>query len=177
MKKSTIGWIALGLSMIVAYSWDSAKTAWIKSGIHLGLDPTAGALLDWNLTVGMLLIVFLLSLLITLIQKYTTDQVALRALKKQQKAMQKEMKEAKSDPKKMASLQKENMVLIPQQFKLSMGSMAYTAIPFVLFFRWFNDYFLAAGNPKFFGFMGWFIFYLLFSIIFSSVLKKKLDVA
>ena len=53
MKKSTIGWLALGVSMIVAYSWDSANAAWIKSGIHSILDPTAGALLDWNLTIGI----------------------------------------------------------------------------------------------------------------------------
>jgi hypothetical protein len=77
----------------------------------------------------------------------------------------------------MAEYNKKNMEMIPQQFKLNMGSWAYTMIPFVLFFRWFSDYFLVLGNPKFFGFMGWFWFYLISSIIFSSILRKKLDVA
>ena len=45
-----------------------------------------------------------------------------------------------------------------------------------LFFRWFNDYFIAAGNPKFFLGLGWFLFYLIFAIIFGSILRKYLDV-
>ena len=177
MKKSTIGWIALGLSMIIAYSWDSAKMSSIKKGIHWLLDPTAGALLNWELTVGMLIIIFILSLVMTLIQKYTTDQVELKKIKIEQKALQKEMKASRQDPKKTAELQKKNMAMIPKQFKLSMGSIAYTAIPFVLFFRWFDDFFTAMSNPKFFGFLGWFWFYLIAYMIFSSIIKKKLDVA
>ena len=177
MKKSTIGWIVLGLSMVIAYGWDNPKMEGIKKGIHWIFDPTAGALPNWEMTIGMVLIVLILSIIITLIQKHTTDQVALKALKVEQKALQKEMKEAKSDPKKMTELQKKNMELIPKQFKLSMGSIAYTAIPFVLLFRWFSDYFLLAGNPKFFGFIGWFWFYLILSVIFSGIIKKKMDVA
>jgi len=177
MKKSTIGWIVLGLSMIIAYGWENPKMEVIKKGIHWVLDPTAGALLNWEMTLGMIIIVFILSLVITLIQKYTTDQDALKEIKKEQKALQKEMREAKNDPKKMGELQKKNMELIPKQFKLSMGSLAYTAIPFVLLFRWFGDYFILAGNPKFFGFMGWFWFYFLFSVIFSIIVKKRFDIA
>jgi len=177
IKKSTIGWIALGISMIIAYSWESARMQWVKNAIHFLLDPSAGALISWHLEIGMLIIIFILSLIMTLIQKYTTDQVELKKIKVEQKALQKEMKEAKDDPKKMAELQKKNMEMIPKQFKLSMGSIAYTAIPFVLFFRWFDDFFKALGSTKFFGFMGWFLFYLISYMIFSSIIKKKLDVA
>jgi len=175
MKKMTIAWIALLVSMIIASAWD--KTPWIKDSIHFVLDPTAGALINWNLTIGMLLIIFLLALLVTIVQKYTTDQKALKELKEEQKKLQKEMKEAKNDPQKMAEINKKNMALMPKQFKLSMGSMAYTAIPFILLFRWFGDYFTAIGNPKILGFIGWFWFYLIFSIIFGMIIKKQMKVA
>jgi uncharacterized membrane protein (DUF106 family) len=175
MKKMTVAWIILLISMIVASAWD--KTAWIKDSIHFILDPTAGALLNLNLTIGMLLVVFILSLIITLVQKYTTDQAALKELREEQKKLQKDMKEARNDPQKMTELNKKNMELFPKQFKLGMGSIAYTAIPFVLFFRWFSDYFLAIGSPKFFGFLGWFWFYFIFSLIFSMILKKYMKVA
>jgi uncharacterized membrane protein (DUF106 family) len=57
-----------------------------------------------------------------------------------------------------------------------MRAIAYTGIPFILFFRWFNDYFIAAGNPKFILGLGWFLFYLIFAIIFGTILRKYLDV-
>jgi len=40
----------------------------------------------------------------------------------------------------------------------------------------FNDFFITAGNPKFFGIMNWLFFYILFSIIFSSIFRKILKV-
>jgi uncharacterized membrane protein (DUF106 family) len=60
-----------------------------------------------------------------------------------------------------------------------MRPLLYTAIPFVLFFRWFADYF---SNPffaafRFFGFLSWFWFYLIGSIIFSSIFRKVLKVS
>jgi uncharacterized membrane protein (DUF106 family) len=73
-------------------------------------------------------------------------------------------------------IQKELMSLAPKQMKLGMRTVVYTGIPFVLFFRWFQDFFVAAGSPKFFGFIGWFWFYLIVFMIFSSILKKKFDV-
>jgi len=175
MKKMTIAWIVLLVSMIIASAWD--KYSWIKNSIHFILDPTAGTLLNWELTIGMILIVFILSLIITIVQKYTTDQKALKELKEEQKKLQEEMKAAKNDPQKMTEINKKNMELFPRQFKLGMGSIAYTAIPFVLFFRWFSDYFVSIGSPKFFGFLGWFWFYFIFSLIFSMILKKYMKVA
>ena len=70
---------------------------------------------------------------------------------------------------------------MPKQMKLSMRTIIYTGIPFVLLFRWFSDYFLSlsevTGEPvRFFGFMGWFIFYLIGTVVFSSILKKYMKV-
>ena len=87
-------------SLALAYFWD--KFDFIKDSVHAVLTPTAGWLLDLNLTGGMLLIVFLISLFTTLVQKYATDQKALKELRKEQKILQDEMKKYKEHPEKMA---------------------------------------------------------------------------
>jgi uncharacterized membrane protein (DUF106 family) len=125
----------------------------------------------------MLAVVFIITLITTIIQKYATDQKALREIKEEQKKLQGKMNEFKNNPEKLMQLQKEQFAMMPKQMKLSMRGIAYTGIPFILFFRWFNDYFLALGSPKFFGFLGWFWFYFIFSLIFSMILKKYMKVA
>ncbi|OYT36400.1 hypothetical protein B6U91_01275 [Candidatus Pacearchaeota archaeon ex4484_71] len=172
-----IGIMALTFAVVIL--WD--KLPAIKNAAEYIFNPTAGALLNWNLTWGMLVIVLILSFLITIIQKYTTDQETLKELKKEQKEIQKQMKEFKDHPEKIMELQKKQMSFMPKQMKLSMRSMIYTGIPLILIFRWFNDYFSAisaqTGEPvRFLGFMGWVVFYMIFSIIFSSILKKWMNV-
>lgn len=167
--------IALIISMLIAMFWNSLT--FLRNIVHTILDPSAGALIKLNLHFGMLIIVFILTLITTLIQKYMTDQEALKDLKKEQKALQEEMKKNKDDPKKLMELQKKSFESIPKTFKLSMRAFAYTAIPLILFFRWFVDFFNSIGKPEFLGFMGWLVFYLISSIIFSSILRKALKVA
>lgn len=162
------------ITMLIAFNWD--KWTWMKDAVHYVFDPTAGVLLNWNLTIGMLIIVFIISVIMTFVQKYTTDQNELRNIRKTQKELQKKANELKHDPQKAMEVQKELMPLSMKQMKLTMRTIVYTGIPFVLFFRWFNDYFLSIGSPKFFGFLGWFWFYMIFTLIFSSVLKKQFDV-
>lgn len=161
-------------SLIIAFYWD--KLPWISNSVHFILNPTAGSLLNWNLNLGMLIIVAVITLITTLVQKYATDQDTLKELKKEQKEIQKQMKEFKHHPEKMMELQKKQFAMMPKQMKLSMRGIAYTGIPFILFFRWFSDYFAAAGNPRFLFGMSWFLFYLICAIIISSILRKKMDV-
>jgi len=173
-----IGFVMI-ISLLIAFLWD--QLFWLKDSIHAILNPTAGFLLSWNLTLGMLVIVFIISLGTTLIQKYATDQKALRELKKEQKLIQEEMKKYKDHPEKIMALQKKQLQFIPKTMKLSTRAMAYTGVPFILFFRWFDDYFTAlatsTGEPvRFLGFMGWFIFYLVTTLIISAILKKKMDI-
>lgn len=163
--------VFLLISMVLAGLWD--KVPLIKDSIHYLLDPTAGFLLTWNLNWGMLIVVFIITLMTTLVQKYATDQETLREMKKEQKEMQKQMKEFQNHPEKLMELQKKQFAMMPKQMKLSMRPIIYTGIPFILFFRWFNDYFLAAGSPKFWLGMGWFLFYFILTMIFSSILRSK----
>ncbi len=166
------------LSLLIAALWD--QLPWIKNFIHSLLDPTAGFLINWNMTLGMFAVVIVISLITTIIQKYGTDQETLKELKKEQKIMQEEMKRVRNDPEKYLELQKKQMKEMPETFmktlRLSMRAMVYTAVPLILLFRWFQDYFTAAGNPMFFGFLGWFLFYLIFSVVFSAIIKKWMNV-
>jgi len=166
--------IVMVLSLLIAAFWN--QIFWLKDAIHAILDPTTGFLLDWNLTIGMLIVVFIITVITTLIQKYATDQKTLKEMKKEQKILQAEMKKYKDHPEKIMALQKKQLEFFPKTMKLSMRSFAYTGIPLILFFRWFSDYFTTAGNPVLLGFMSWFWFYLVVTLIISSILRKVMDV-
>ena len=167
--------IAMIVSLAIAFFWDNYT--FIKNTAHKILDPTAGLLLNWNITFGMILIIFVISVFMTIIQKYATDQKTLKEMKEEQKKLNEEMKKVKDNPEKMMQLQKEIMKITMPMMKLSMRPVVYTAIPIILFFRWFMDFFAANEGFRFFGFFSWFWFYLIFSIIFSSILRKVLKVA
>ena len=162
------------VSLVIAFYWD--KIGFIKNSVHAVLNPSAGVLLNWDLTFGMLIIVFVIGLVTTIVQKYATDQKTLKELKAEQKILQKEMKKYKEHPEKLMELQKKQFEFLPKTMKLSMRAMIFTGVPFILFFRWFMDFFSAIGDPKFFGFLSWFWFYLIFTIVFSSVFRKVFDV-
>ena len=168
-----IMFIVMIASFLIAGMWNSVPV--IKNTVHLILDPTAGFILDWNKTYGMLLVVAVISLVLTLVQKYGTDQATLRELKKEQKLLQEEMKKFKDQPEKILELNKKQMEMIPKTFDITMKPLIFTFVPFILFFRWFQEYFLT--GYRFFGFLSWFWFYILFSIVFSSIFRKILKVA
>ena len=162
------------LSMIIAFFWNSL--AFAKNFIHSILDPTLGILLSWNVTWGMLLIVLLLTFITTVLQKYTTDQETIKDLKRRQKEISKKSQEFKNDPKRMMEIQKEIMPISMKMMKLSMRPIVYTGIPFILSFRWFMDYFTKIPDFRFFGFLSWFWFYLIFVLVFGMILRKILKV-
>ncbi len=79
-------------------------------------------------------------------------------------------------PEKMMEFQKNLWPTTMKIMEVSMKSSLFTIIPFILLFRWFMDFFTAIPDFRFFGFLSWFWFYLIFSIVFSSVLRKALKV-
>jgi len=162
------------IAMGIATLWD--KSPILKNSVGYVLNPTLGWLLNLNMTWGMIIIIFVLTLITTLVQKYATDQEELRKLKKEQKDIGKEMKENMHDVEKRKTLQSKQFESMPKMMKLSMRPMMFTIIPLILFFRWFMDYFGTVGDPRFFGILSWFWFYLIGSIIISSILRKVLKV-
>ena len=174
MKGMGVMFVVMLLSLAIASLWTAIPG--LRETVHFILDPTAGVLLNWNYTIGLLLLTALITFITTLLQKYMTDQDLLKTIKEEQKIVQQEMKLARSDPTKSMELSKKSMELTMKAMPITMKPLMYTVIPFVLFFRWFNDYFVAAGNPRLLGFMSWFWAYLVFSIVFSMIFRKVLKV-
>ncbi len=162
------------IALLIAFAWD--KLTIISKSVHYVLDPTFGKLLTWNNLIGLVIITFIMTLLVSLVQKFTTDQEALRSLKEEQKALQEEMKNNKDNPEKMSEISKKQLALIPKSFGLSGKSIVYTTIPFILLLRWFQDYFTGVGEPKILFFFGWLGSYIIFSIIFSIIIRKVLKI-
>ena len=165
--------IIMLISLFIAFAWDNLPI--VKPSVHFLLTPLEW-MLNWNFLMGMIIITFFINLAQTLVHKYTTNQEELKKMKDDQKKFQEEMKQLKNQPDKMLELQKKQWETLPKSFSLSMQSAVYTIIPLILFFRWFNDFFTILNNPKIFLGLGWIGTYILFSIVFSIILKKILKV-
>jgi len=166
--------VLMGISMLIVFMWESVPI--IKNSVHYALDPSAGILLNWDIFWGMTFLVLLIAFLTTIVQKYLTDQKTLRELKEEQKELQKEIKQYSGHPEKMLELNKKSFALMSTIMSLTMKGTIFTMIPFILLFRWFMDFFVLFPDFRFFGFLNWYWFYLIFVIIFSSILRKILKV-
>lgn len=82
--------ISYGIIILFLLLWTNVPM--VSKTVHAGLDPTLGWLLNWNLTLGMLIITFFISLVSILVQKYGTDQKTLKELRSEQKKLQEESK-------------------------------------------------------------------------------------
>lgn len=180
MKRKHILFIVFAISLFVGFAWESVPI--IKNSVHSVLSPSFGALLSWNVLYGMLIILGILSLIMSLIHKYATDQKEMKKLKKEQKELQKKVRECQNDPKKMKECQGRQMELFKQSFSMSLNPMMYTLIPFILFFRFFQDYFselaIEIGEEVIFlGIFNWFWFYFVCSMVFSMIWRKILKIS
>lgn len=127
-----------------------------------------------------------MTLITTLIYKYTTDQAKLKSFREELKSIRKEMTNSKNDPKKLNDLQKRSMEISMDQFKHSLKPMIITMFPAIIAFSFLNKLLLPGtiilklpfsipkiGSNDGFGWLG---VYLLTSIIFSTLLRKLLKV-
>jgi len=104
------------------------------------LSPVFDPLLKLSITWVVVIMAFLITFLITVIYKFTTNQNLMKELKDEMKELQKEMKELKSDPKKMMEVQKKSMQTNMKYMSHSMRSMLFTFIPIILIFGWMNSH-------------------------------------
>jgi uncharacterized membrane protein (DUF106 family) len=101
------------------------------------LDPVFNPLLALQPWAAILLISAVLTLLSTLVYKWTTPQKRLKDLKKQLKEYQDKIKKMSRDnPKKAMEVQKKAMELNMEYMKHSFKPMLYTFIPIILIFGW-----------------------------------------
>ena len=89
----------------------------------------------------ILLISVCLSLIVTLVYKFMTNQTVMRELKKELKSNQKRIKEARGEPEKMMAIQKETMHTNMKYMSHSMKPMIVTIVPFLIIFAWLRSIF------------------------------------
>ncbi len=107
---------------------------WINSLV----DPVLRPILSINPFLAILLVSLFISLLITLIYKWMTDQELMKTLKQDMKVMQKELKELKQHPKKMMEHQKKIMEKNMKYMMHSLKPTLVTFVPIILIFGWLN---------------------------------------
>jgi len=102
------------------------------------LDPVFSPLLNLPILWAVILLSFFISLIITLIYKYTTDQNLMKQLKDEMKEFQKRIKELKKEPEKAMEIQKKSMKTNMKYMGQSMKSTLYSFLPIILIFGWMN---------------------------------------
>jgi uncharacterized membrane protein (DUF106 family) len=100
------------------------------------LNPVLQPLLNASPFWGIVILSLVISLIITIIYKYVTDQTKMKALKDKQKDFQKRIKELRSNPPEMMKVQKEAMSTNMEYMKHSFKPTLFTMIPILLIFGW-----------------------------------------
>jgi len=121
-----------------------------------------------------------LSLVVTLVYKYSTDQVLMKELKKELKRYKEELKRVRSDPDKMKEINSKMMKVNSKYMMQSFKPMIITILPFLAIFSWLKGLFnstILIPLPFWEGHLGWIGTYILFSMIFSTLLRKLMKVA
>lgn len=125
-----------------------------------------------NPAIAILVISFLATIFVTIINYFFTDRELMRKIKEKQKNLREEMKKYRNDPAKMMEINKQMMEDFPHQMKQSFKIMLITLIPMLLLFGWLRGVFVntSLGNS-------WIWWYIIASLVFSIVLRKvlKLD--
>lgn len=120
--------------------------------------------------ISIVIFSLLVSLISTVVTKYTTDQHMMKGIKDRQKEIQKELKEKKYSPtdKRYLELQNEILGLTGKMLKNTFKPLLITMVPFLILFYWLRNFFgveLGMGNS-------WLWYYIIPSIVISSFYRK-----
>jgi uncharacterized membrane protein (DUF106 family) len=100
-------------------------------------NPWLGLALKLPAFWAILIISAFITILVTVVYKYTTNQREMKQIKGDLKKYQKEMRETK-DTKKLMVIQKKALDLNMTYMKSSFKSTLYTFIPIIIIFAWLN---------------------------------------
>lgn len=103
------------------------------------LDPIFRPLLALGPFWAVVIISLLVSLLITFVYKWMTDQHLMKSLKDEIKQHQEEMKKHSHDTAKVMEIQKKAMTTNMEYMKHSMKPTLVTMLPLLLILGWFNS--------------------------------------
>ena len=133
-----------------------------------------GSLIEWSPLGTLLFISFLMSLIVTLIYKWATDQELMKSLKAEIKQLQKDMKEFMNDPEKSLQIRKQLNEKAMKQFKSGLKPTLYTFVPFIILFSWLKNVYGEMG-ALIIG-LSWLWVYIISSLVFGMVLRKLFKV-
>lgn len=108
----------------------------IYGAINTVIDPVFRPFLSLEPFWAIMGISLLVSLIVTLIYKWVTDQEVMKTLKEDMKAMQKELKKLRDQPEKMMKKQKKLMEKNMQYMKHSMKPTLVTFLPIIIIIGW-----------------------------------------
>jgi uncharacterized membrane protein (DUF106 family) len=105
------------------------------------LDPVFGPILKLPPLLGVIIIALVITFLITLVYKLTTDQKKMKKLKEDLKEFQKKTKNlSKENPQKALEIQQQAMQKNMEYMKHSFKSTLYTLLPVLIIFAWLNSH-------------------------------------
>lgn len=140
--------------------------------------------------VSLLVISLFITLFLTLVYKFFSNQEEIKRSKEKLKELQERTKIEK-DPEKLMAIQKEMLQLNMEHLRHNMKPLIITTLPILFIFWWLRTTFVQFGilipwNVSFPGSKfilpglwdgaGWFLVYVLSSIVYSLILRKMLDV-
>ncbi|MEK6884577.1 MAG: EMC3/TMCO1 family protein [Nanoarchaeota archaeon] len=132
------------------------------------------AIKEWlvaNPKLGIVLVAVAVTLVMTLITKYMTNQTRMKELKGMQKEKQEKLKNVKNDEEKN-QITKEIMEHSMEMLRHSFKPMFITLLPILLIFWWVKGVFVETVIAK-----SWIWYYIGSAIISSIIFRKALDVA
>ena len=122
-----------------------------------------------NPKISIIVLAFLVTLAMTLITKYFTDQKRMKELKDRQKACQVKMKQFQIGSPDYMEVQKELMECSMELFRKSFKPLLISFIPLIIFFWWIRGIY-SVVLPS------WLWWYIPAGIVSSIVLRKILKV-
>jgi len=139
-------------------------------------DATLGPVLGLKAPFGLMIVSLLLTTLVTLATKFFTDQHLMKSLKDEMKEMQNKLKDTTQTVEQKMGLQKDILEKNMKYMKHSFKPMLITFLPIIIIFSWLRGYYIALGDPKVLLGLSWLWSYLIFSIVFSMLLRKLLKI-
>ena len=142
----------------------------------------------WSPLVSIIIISLIITAGVSFLYKKLTNKEEFDRLKEKQKELREKMKEYKNNPEKMAEIQKEMLQSSMASMKLTFKPMMISFIPLMLIIYGLKSLYtntnigniIAWGNcseglrclPVIGDGAGWFLCYIIFSLVFSIVLRK-----
>lgn len=125
-------------------------------------------------------VAFFVSFMITLANKLIIDQNVIKELKKDIKRYQTEIRNNRDNLDKVKEIQPKMMELSMKQIKMTFKPMKYYFIPIIIIFSWLRKAMegkIILSLPFWPYTLGWLGTYIIFSITFSTFLRKLLKLS